>query len=219
MPDNTSLPGFERLVATCRQHALKLELSPPLSSAPQAGARLLDQPIDPLLATLYKTVGGATLGPLALVRPNMEWDGLLPWNTALRKDGTEPFRSTLVFGKETGFSNYFGTVPSLANAEGLQPIVYASAYPGAHAAVPVASNLERFFELYSRFLELMVVDAEYVKTGMAELLFPWSVPQLVAQDAPLMELLQDGRFSHLFQHEEGARDWVDEVLAASPSTE
>jgi hypothetical protein len=110
-------------------------------------------------------------------------------------------------------SYYFGTVPGLANSEGLQPVVYASHYPGEVSAVPIASNVDRFFDTYSRYLDLMVVDAEYVETGIPELSFPWSVPQLIARDAPLMALVREGRFSHLVNNDEGTQGWVAQLLS------
>jgi hypothetical protein len=218
MPDNTPLPGLERLIATCRRFGFPVELHPPLASAPRPGAQFFGQPVDPLLIALYQRMSFASLGRLSLLRPDLESDGLISWNEKVKQDDLEPFRSTLLFAKEIGFSYYYGTVPALATAEGLQPIVYASTYSGEMSAVPVASNLDRFFDVYSRFLELMVVDAGYVETGVAEVHFPWSISHLIAQDEPLMALTRTERFSHLFQHDAGAQDWVAEVLSISPST-
>ena len=215
MADNTPLPGFERLIATCRQYALTLEVSPPLASAPKPGSQLFGRPVDPLLVTLYQRVGDATLGRFSLLRPDTAWDGLIPWNEKAKQDDTEPFRSILLFGQEQGFAYYYGAVPALADATGLQPIVFAKHYPGEFSAVPIASNLDRFFDTYSRYLELMVVDAGYLDTGVTELQFPWGVPKLIAADTALLALAREGRFSHLISHDEGARDWVAEILSTS----
>ncbi|HEX8698196.1 MAG TPA: hypothetical protein VF815_05125 [Myxococcaceae bacterium] len=186
-----------------------------MASAPKPGARLFGQPVDPLLTAVYQRMGPANLGPFSLLSPDLEWDGMVAWNQKVREDDTEPFRSILLFGKKIGFAYYFGTVPALATAEGLQPIVYVSTYSGEMSAVPIASNLDRFFDVYSRFLELMVVDVGYIESGVSEVRFPWGISNLIAQDEPLMALTRAGRFSHLFQEDEGAKDWVAEVLSSS----
>lgn len=216
MAKNKALPGFDRLSSICRQYQLPLELAPPLVSAPKAGDLLFGSPVDPLLIALYQHVGVATFGRISLLRPDSEPQGLIPWNTDLKRDDREPFRSILVFAWEPGFAYYYGTVPSLADASGLQPVVFAKFYPGETSAVPVASNIDRFFDLYSRFLELMVVDAEYVETGLPGIIFPWSVRELIVTDRPLMALAQEDRFSHLIEYNEGARDWVAGLVATRP---
>ncbi len=208
-----SLPGLARLIETCNQHNLPLELSPPLPNAPQPGEMLFGQPLDPLLAAAYQSLGGATIGELTLYRPDMGHDGLIPRNEYFKRDGEEPFRSILVFGKKTGFSYFYGTVPALANDQGLQPVVYATYYALEVSAIPIASTVDRFFDTYSRYLELMVVDPGYVEHGVTELQFPWGVPQLIAEDKPLMNLASEGRFSHLIVHDEGARDWMTQLLS------
>jgi hypothetical protein len=212
MTTRVPLPGFERLVTICRQHSLPVELSPPLASAPTAGELLFGQPVDPLLTALYQRMGGATLGRLSLLRPDMEWDGLVPWNEQLKRDDRAPFRSTLVFGQKTGFSYYVGTVPALADAQGLQPVVYIPYYPGETSSIPVASNLDRFFDTYSRYLELLVVDAEYVETGSPQVTFPWDIAHLVAQDRSLLALIRAGRFASLLNDDHEAREWMSTLL-------
>jgi hypothetical protein len=167
-----------------------------------------------MLAALYQRLGDATLALLSLFRPDKESDGLFQENEYFKRDGEEPFRSSLLFGKKTGFSYYLGVVPELADGQGLQPVVYVPFYPVEVFGIPIASNLDRFFDLYSRYLELMVVDDEYVETGFAEITFPWDMAHLVAQDAPLVSLIRAGRFTPLLNDHDGARKWVDTVLAA-----
>lgn len=218
MTPHVPLPGFERLVTICRQHALPAELFPPLASAPGREELLLfGQPVDPLLAALYQRMGGGSLGKLSLLRPDREWDGLVPWNEQLRRDDTSPFPSTLVFGQKTGFSYYVATVPALADAQGFQPVVYIPHYPGETSCIPVASNLDRFFDTYSRYLELMVADAEYVATGSPETTFPWDIAHLVAQDSPLLALIRAGRFATLLNDDREARKWMNTLLG-TPDT-
>ncbi|WP_224244528.1 hypothetical protein [Hyalangium gracile] len=140
---------------------------------------------------------------------------LVPWNERLREDGAEPFRSCLVFGEKTGFSYYLGTVPTLANAHALQPVVYIDGHE-APFAIPVASSVDRFFDTYSRYLERMAVDLEYVHTGSPALLFPWSTPELVASDAPLIAQVRAGRFDFLAHGAPGALEWLEQLRHTLP---
>jgi hypothetical protein len=150
MPATPPLPGFERLIKICHQHKLPLELSSPLSTAPKGGELIFDQAFDPQLATLYQRTGEATLGSFTLLPPHHEHQGLLAINEHFKRDGEEPFRSTLVFGQKTGFSYYLGTVPMLADAQGLQPVIYIPYYPGERSGMPIASSVDRFFDTYSQ---------------------------------------------------------------------
>ena len=167
-----------------------------------------------MLAALYQRVGGGDLGTFFLLRPDHDPDyGLFPENESFKRDGEEPFRSTHLFARKPGFSYFLGTVPALADSAGLQPIVFIAFYPVEVYGIPIASNLDRFFDLYARYLELMVVDDEYVETGHPGIAFPWSIAHLVAQDRPLIELIRAGRFTPLLNDYWGAKDWVSDVLS------
>ena len=140
-------------------------------------------------------------------------EGLFPENESFRRDGKEPFRSTHLFAKETGFSYYVGTVPALADAQGIQPVVFIAFYPVEVYGIPIASNLDRFFDIYSRYLELMVVDNDYVETGTPTVTFPWHMADLVAQDSALVALIRGGRSAPLLNDYHGAQKWVSTVLS------
>jgi hypothetical protein len=214
MPNVLQLPGLDRVINVCHQHDLPLELSPPLSSAPNAGDQILGQPFDPLLAALYRRMGGAVLGTFSLFRPDRDPErGLFSENESLRRGDKEPFRSTHLFAKETGFSYFLGTVPAVANAQSFQPVVYIVFYPGELYGIPIASNLDRFFDIYARYLELMVVDDDYVETGTPGVTFPWDVAHLIAQDGALIELIRTGRFNALVANDREAQEWVSTVLS------
>ena len=213
MPATPPLPNLDRVITLCRRHRLPLELLPPLSTAPRAGELIFAQPLDPMLAALYQRVGGGDLGTFSLLRPDHDPDyGLFRRNQRFKRDGEEPFRSTHLFAKETGFSYYLGTVPALADSAGFQPIVFIAFYPVEVYGAPIASNLDRFFDLYARYLELIVVDDEYVATGIPGIGFPWEMARLVAQDRPLIELMRAGRFNHLLNGHHDAESWVSDVL-------
>jgi hypothetical protein len=217
MPTNMRLPGFDRMIATCQQHSLPMALTPPTASAPRAGELVLGEPLDPQLAAVYQRLSTSTFGPFTLYGLGLGEHDLIPRNQWLREYGAIYFQAPLSFGQDIGFSLYYGTVPRLADSHGLQPVVYIQAHSGEQFAIPIASSVDRFFDLYSRYLERMAVDFEYVHTGLPELVFPWSVPGLVAADAPLIAQVRSGRFDFLANDEEGARMWVAELLSSPPA--
>jgi hypothetical protein len=205
-----SLPGLDRLVTVCKNHSLPLRLKPPLPTMFAPGELILGEPLDAQLAAFYKRHGGAELGPLSLYRPGADELDLLPWNEWLRRHDTLHFRSSLIFGQKTGFSIYFATVPSLADDRGIQPVIYLEAVDML-TCVPVASSVDRFFDTYSRYLEVMVVDPEYLYSQVPEITFPWGVPQLIARDEPLMEQVRAGRFDFLTKSDKEAHQWVQQL--------
>lgn len=211
----TALPGLERLIAVCQRHSLPLELNPPVPLAPVSGELILGEPVDGQLAAVYQRFGGAELGPLSLYQPGLDWLDLIPWNERLRRRGEVHFQASLVFGRETGFSIYFATVPRLADVQGIQPVVYIEAVDTL-TCVPVASSVDRFFDTYSCYLEMMVVDPEYLQCRVPELSFPWGASQLIARDERLMKQVRAGHFDFLTQNDEGAHQWVQKLRGLLP---
>jgi len=139
--------------------------------------------------------------------------GLLPENEFLRQYNRMPTHSSLVFGWETGFSYYYGTVPRLANSQRLQPVVFIDNYED-NFAIPVASSVDRFFHLYSRYLERLVADPGYGQPFTMTINFPWGMTQLIARDEPLMEQVLAGRFDFLANDYRGALEWLEELRTA-----
>ena len=213
MPAPSNLPGLDRLIAVCQQHSLPLELSPSLALAPRAGEPVLGEPFDPQLAEAYQRLGAAELGPLTLFGPHSGEEGLIPKNEWLRQYDFVHTRSSHVFGKETGFAYYHGTVPRLANSQGLQPVVFISEYEDKYAA-PVASSVDRFFHLYSRYLELLVADPCYGQDYASLPSFPWDMAHLIKRDEPLMEQVFAGRFDFLADNYRDALGWLHELRTA-----
>jgi hypothetical protein len=213
MDSTPSLSGLERLLEVCRQVGISTRLEPPVSPALAAGALVAGVPVDPLLALVHERVGYLAIQEeflllpikdeqsLAIARVNEEW----------RRGWDEPFRSLLVFAKEDRLAYYYATVPGLANESRLQPIVKVDVHEDLYA-LPVASDMNRFFEVYSRYLEALVRAPSYEADGSSALVFPWHVPELIAQDRPLMEMLRAGRFDFLMEGNADARRWVEEVL-------
>jgi hypothetical protein len=213
MPATSNLPGLDRLIAVCQLHSLPLELSPPLASAPRLGELVFGEPFDPQLAATYQRLGAAELGELTLFGPHSGDLGLIPNNEELRKYDWEPARSMFFFGKVTGFAYYLGTVPRLANSQGLQPVVYIDCHEGIYV-FPVASSVDRFFHLYSRYLELLVADPGYSQSGAIVPGFPWDMTHLITRDEPLMEQVLAGRFDFLADDYRGALEWLHKLRTA-----
>jgi hypothetical protein len=213
MPASPILPGLDRFIAVCQQHSLPLQLTPPLASAPRLGELVLGEPFDPQLAAVYQRLGSAELGPLTLFASHFEEGGLLGENEWLRQYDHVHIRSTLVFGKEAGFAYYHGTVPQLANSQGLQPVVFISNYEEKYAA-PVASSVDLFFYLYSHHLELLVSDPCYGQDGAMLPTFPWDMTHLITRDEPLMESVLAGRFDFLADNEPDALKWLQQLRTA-----
>jgi hypothetical protein len=192
-----------------------MKLSPPLASAPQEGEWVFGEPLDPQLAAVYQRLGTAEFGEFALYAPSPEDEGLIRRNEWLRETGEVQYLSSLIFGWEPGFAFYYGTVPRLASPQGLQPMVYISAME-ALFAVPVASSVDRFFDLYSRYLELVAADPEYIESGTTFVNFPWGVQHLIVQDAALIEQVRAGQFDFLTGNYRGALEWLEKLRTLHP---
>ncbi|HYO69734.1 MAG TPA: hypothetical protein VEU33_27025 [Archangium sp.] len=204
------LPGLDRLMDVCRKHGLPLETSSPEPSAPTAGQLFLGFPFDPMLAASHARLGGAVLGDFHLYTPGPHEDGLARINEGLRRNDAEPFRSSLVFGQEPSLAYYYGTVPLLADPQGLQPVVYIDAHDQMFV-LPVASSVDRFFDLFSRYLEAVVEDPQYVEEHHSSIAFPWDVPELIARDEPLVRMVEALRFDFLLKSDEHTRSWFARV--------
>jgi hypothetical protein len=215
MPTDSMLPGLDRLIEICQRHSLRLELPPPLKSAPQQGEVFLGAPLDPQLAAVYHRLGAAEFGEFALYAPSSEEEGLTRRNEWLRETGEVQYLSALVFGWEPGFSFYYGTVPQLADAQGIQPVIYIEAMDVLFA-VPIASSVDRLFDLYSRYLELMVQDPNYLSSGLPHVQFPWHMRTFVARDAPLIQQVRAGHFDFLSNNYRGALKWLQELRSGPP---
>ncbi len=178
-------------------------------------------PVDPLLATAFSSCGkllieGRGAERLLLVRRDDEVDGFLSenreWQSYFPHEfWPEHFRTLLLFGGEMLYR--YATVPELANSEGRQPVVRVDPYEEIHA-LPVASGVDRFFDTYSRYIELMVNDQGYQSDGISWVRFPYDVPELIAEDEALIDMIKEGRFDRLM-YERDKTGWRDESVVAS----
>ncbi len=150
-----------------------------------------------------------------LLLENKEWQSFFP-----HEFWPEHFRSLMFFGRAMLYG--YATVPSLASSGDLQPVVHVDPYEEIYA-VPIASNVDRFFESYARYLEMAGGDPEYGEDLFENVIFPWNVPEIIALDRPLVEMIKKGGFDpwmyesnkqgRRFEEDiASTRKWIGEVL-------
>jgi len=217
MEDPMALPGLERLLEVCRRLNLGLETSPPACEPLTAGSSFVGIPFDPILANVY-----ARLGHAAFATEVMGWvltrsDGQIHrleesnkrWREKWWKELGEP---VIIFGGEMGMAYTYATVPRLADGWGRQPVVYIDTYEDEPKVMPIASDVDRFFDSYSRYLEALVADSRYQEAEETDLLFPWHATEILARDERLVELLRAGRFDSLMKNvDDETRLWAAKV--------
>src|SRR5690242_17700773 len=118
------MPGLDRLLAACEKYPVQAHIRKPWGGAPSAGTLLLGRPLDPMLAAFYSRLGGLHLDFKLFVEPcDEQVNGILLANEEVQRYWPEPFRSLLIFGCKDASSYTYATVPSLADAQGFQPVV------------------------------------------------------------------------------------------------
>jgi len=197
-----ALPGLERLMEVCQRLNLSLETLPPAREPLKAGSLLEGLPFDPVLASVYARLGLArfatelTAAGWRLKRSDDQQHKLEEENKRWRERWWEELgEPMIVFG---GDLYTYATVPRLADERGRQAVVQVDTYEEPYA-LPVASNVDRFFDTYSRYLEAVVADPDYQRTGDSDLLFPWHTTELLARDERLVELMRAGCFDSLMK--------------------
>jgi len=224
------LQGLSRLLEVLRKHEVPFETLPAGRTSPRAGALISGMPIDPLLATAFSQAGGLVIGrnDWLLLRCDDEMNGFLEENNEWREHfphqfWPDHFRLLMIFGREMLYR--FAAVPVLAHSDGVQPVVHVDPYEEIYA-LPVASDLNRFFDTYSRYVELASEDPDYKARGTSQVVFPWHVPELIGRDQPLVEMIKAGRFDPwMYERNKGgrrdeesiatARAWISKVLRAA----
>ncbi len=218
MEEPMVLPGLERLLDVCQRFNLGLETSLPARESLKAGSSLVGLPFDPVLASVYARLGHAAFATEVMgwiltrsddhenrLEKNNKW-----WQEEWWKELNEP---VLVFGGDMGMAYTYATVPGLADGRGWQPVVRVDTYEYEPYVMPIASNVDRFFDSYSRYLEALVAHPRYQKSGEAELLFPWHATGILARDERLVELMRAGRFDALMKNvDDETRRWAASVM-------
>jgi hypothetical protein len=216
MMESVELPGLERLLGVCRKLKLELTISPPAREPLRAGSVLAGVPFDPMLASVYARLGHAAFATevmgWVLIRSDEQVHTLEEenewWRETWWKELGEP---VIVFGSEV---NAYATVPGLADGGGRQPVVSVNTYDlDGPKVMPVASNVDRFFDSYSRYLEALVAHPGYQESGEKVLTFPWDATGILARDERLVALMRAGRFDALMKHvDDSTRRWAAKVM-------
>jgi hypothetical protein len=214
--ESMALPGLERLLDVCQRLNMGLETSPPAREPLRAGSLLEGVPFDPVLASVYARLGHAVFAAKvrcwALVQSDDSHHTLQERNKWWRENWWEELgEPVIVFG---GYVYTYATVPGFADEWGCQPVVEVNTYElDGPLVMPVASNVDRFFDSYSRYLETLVADSRYQESGEKELMFPWDATEILAQDERLVELMRAGRFDALMRNvDDETRRWAARVM-------
>jgi hypothetical protein len=217
MKERMALPGLERLLEVCQRLNLGLETSPPAREPLEAGSLLEGVPFDPVLASVYARLGHAAfaskVGSWVLTRSDGHVHRLEENNKWWRENYWDALgEPVIVFG---GDVYTYATVPGLADDEGMQPVVEVDIYEYEPKVMPIASNVDRFFDSYSRYLEALVADSRYQASGETDLTFPWDATEILARDERLVELMRAGRFDSLMKNvEDETRHWAAKVMGS-----
>jgi hypothetical protein len=211
------LPGLERLLEVCGRLGLRADVAPPRHALPPVGTSAGGHSLDPVLAVVYARLGYAYIAEDMYVlrvddREN-QWEEQNQW---WRESWQKRLRMPVVlFGGEASLAYYHATVPDLADEYGRQPVVRIDTYElDGPYAMPLASDVDRFFEAYSRYLEVLVATPGYEREGDSVLSFPWETPEVFARDERLVQLIRAGRFDPLMPGPE-EQAWAAKVVAAA----
>ena len=213
--ESMALPGLDRLLDVCQRLNLGLETSPPAHDPLRSGSLLGGVPLDPMLASVYARLGHAVFAAKVMCWALIRWDDQEQslrernewWRENWWKELGEP---VIVFG---GGVFTYATVPGLADDWGRQPVVLVDTYEFDPRVMPIASNVDRFFDSYSRYLEVLAADSHYQQTGERDLYFPWHATEILARDERLVELMRAGRFDALMKNvDDTTRRWAAQVM-------
>jgi hypothetical protein len=213
--ESMALPGLERLLEVCQRLNLGLKTSPPAREPLRAGSLLEGLPFDPILASVYARLGHAAFATKVtgwvLDRSDDQVHRLEESNKYWRENWWKELgEPVIVFG---GDVYTYATVPGLADEWGRQPVVEVNTYEYDPKVMPIASNVDRFFDSYSRYLEALIADPWYQETGEKDLIFPWHATEILARDERLVELMRAGRFDSLMKNVDAeTRDWAAKVM-------
>ena len=215
------LPGLKRLMSVCQSFLLGMNTDPPARHPAEAGALVEGLPLDPMLAAVYARLGyaglGTEVGGISILPADDESDSRAESNRLWRERGQKEVALPLfLFAAEPGTAYYYATVPSLADERGYQPVVHVADYAmDDYMTLPIASDVDRFFDTYARYLEALVAHPAFSQEGEVALTFPWDVPELIREDTRLASLIRAGRFDSVMKADDSVRRWLDRILAAN----
>jgi hypothetical protein len=220
MASELQILGFDSLLETCRRLNIPIEILPPattpLGRDELPGARLLD----PFLVALYGRMGGLMIGgstgAMQLCRRDNEVNYLARFNAERVRRLEGPFSSVVAFAEEPATLYCFALVPWLVDSLGFQPVILIDPYEVIYA-LPIASNLDRFLQTYARCLEYVVDNPWMSVTDIPEVNF-WSLPEVLAADERLVEMLRGGIFDELMKRGDETERWVEAIKTAAERT-
>lgn len=216
--ESMTLPGLERLIEVCQRLNLGMKTKPPAREPRKAGSLLEGLPFDPVLARVYTRMGHASFASKVmgwvLSQSNDEAHLLEEDNKRWRENDWERLGVPMIpFGGEV---YAYATVPGLADERGRQPVVMVDTYEYEPKVMPVASDVDRFFDTYARYLEAKVSHPRYQETGETDLRFPWDATEILARDERLVELMRAGRFEPLMKNmDDETRRWAAKVMGSA----
>jgi hypothetical protein len=179
-------------------------------------------PLDPLLLAVYTRLGSAAFATNVAGLVLLDADENAPcslkgqnawWQENWQKHLKLPL---FLFAGEQALAYHYATVPGLANERGHQPVVMVDTYDlDGPYAMPIASDVDRFFDTYASYLETLVAHPSYGQERSAALSFPWEVPEVLGRDERLVTLMQAGRFDPVMKRTDETRRWVTKVLGTA----
>ena len=210
------LPGLKLLLDALESHGISASLDPPVPFAFRAGEVVLGKPFDPILAKLYAFCDGGKIGDLRLFGMSTPEGGLAKFNESLRHREGPRLQALFRYASVDSLPQYLATVPSLAGADGAQPVVLLSTFD-EQVIEPIASNADRALGIYAR-----LVEATLQTTGSldepAGIDFPRRFIELIGQDRALVQMVKKGLFDELVSTQRDSRTWVEELLAHTRSS-
>lgn len=214
MTSALQLPGLDHLTSTLARYNEMLNLSPPDPDAPKAGDLVANLALDPILAAIYSKCDGGRLGNLRI----FDHASLAELNESTWNVEDERVKRLFCYGRISGFMYDFATVPSLADAEGIQPVVYYIDYDDL-PILPIASNVDQAFQLFALYCEkLHAAGGSLTEDPPGDRLhFPDCMTREMARDRPFVHMLEKGRFDSLLRpsplwYPEEDRNWVRRII-------
>ena len=171
-----------------------------------------EQTKDPCLRALLSRTNGGRLWDVYLYGGDGSANELLTINQDMRRisDHLPGLADFVLFAQIGHQATHLAVMPALANSEGLQAVAYLDLNEGMKV-LPLASNVDRCFELLARYLGLLALQSRDVEKGAMDLLFPWDVPELIAGDDDLFRFVNQGRFAGYMGEDSDVKDFLRRI--------
>ncbi|MDY7227991.1 hypothetical protein [Hyalangium rubrum] len=174
-------------------------------------------PFDPVLAVYARLgfaafatdVAGIALHPLSEHDRQLEEQNRW-WQQSYQQHLPLP---TFVFAGEPHLAYHYATVPSLAHAQGRQPVIWVDVHEEPYA-IPVASDADQLFAAYSHYLDALRSLPDGKEEGAALLAFPLGSANIISRDTRLMECFRSGLLAP-FTHSAEQQEWAHNLMTTS----